>query len=112
MVQARDVARLAEMKGRERFEQILKTVEFGIAVTSLDGRLVYANEYTRSLFQVGDSDVLDVEKFYQDAGERAEVLKEIELTGRVRPRDLEMSRPDGVQVQLRMSAVIMPVDGE
>ena len=112
MVQAKDVAHLAEMKGRERFEQILKSVEFGIAVTSLDGRLVYANEYTRSLFQLGDSDVLDVEKFYQDAGERAEVLKEIELTGRVRPRDLEMSRPDGVQVQLRMSAVIMPVDGE
>ena len=112
MVQAKDVARLAEMKGRERFEQILKTVEFGIAVTSLDGRLVYANEYTRSLFQLGDSDVLDVESFYQDASERAEVLKEIKLTGRVRPRDLEMSRPDGVQVPLRMSAVIMPVDGE
>ena len=110
MVEAKDVARLAEIKSRDRLEQIVESVEFGVVVTSLDGKLIYANDYTRTLFDLGDSDVLDVRKFYQDASDRAEVLKEIGLTGRVRPRVLEMTRPDGAPVQIRMSAVIMPVD--
>ena len=111
MVQAKDVARLVEMRGRERFEQILASVEFGVAVISLDGKLVYANEYTRSLFQLGDSDVLDVEEFYHDASERAEVLKELELTGKVKPRDLKLGRPGEAPVLIRMSSAMMPVDG-
>jgi PAS domain S-box-containing protein len=108
----------AQQEGRRqslRLDQLLATVPVGVVFVAADGKVTFANEAARALFQVGPDDPF--ERTFDDPAFRIEAMDggelppdeypftQVRTTGQpVREHEHAIVRPDGTRVALSVNA--------
>ncbi|HXF71580.1 MAG TPA: PAS domain S-box protein [Actinomycetota bacterium] len=114
-VAARDVTRLVELEeelreAEARYRGIFERAQEGLFRTALDGTLLEANPALARIAGYGSVEELlreapNVEVFYQDLGQRRELIRAVAERGSVEGIELRMRRPrDGREVWISVSA--------
>jgi PAS domain S-box-containing protein len=120
-VAARDVTRLVELEealreAEARYRGIFERAQEGLFQTALDGTIVAANPALARIAGCGSVEELlreapNVEVFYQDLGERRELIRAVAERGSVEGFELQVRRPrDGCEGWVSVSATAVRDD--
>ena len=96
-----------------KFRTLLETAPIPLVLIS-NGKYIYANEKTYSLFGVPDGELLgrETKEFYADPEAHARALALLTKEGRVESLEVEIRRGDGALIWITVSSAPIIYDGE
>lgn len=95
-------------------ENIVQDLTSNVAITTLDGRILYANPAAKELFGVKDVEFNDIHvlDFYKYSNERSLVINLLKKDEKIENYELELITKDGYEITILLRLVLTNYDGE
>ncbi len=113
-IDARKSMEVALRTQEKELETLLNSLPLTVVVTSLEGKILFLNDYASIETGVGLAAIQDsmAEAFYDDPAQRQRLLEQLKRDGRVDQQEMKMKTPDGSLLHVLASFRTMPFQGQ